>query len=591
MKKNKNNEEEKEKNKKKKSRNKSSLNLDNVKEITIEEKGTKKEKAEKKKLQEKHAQKVRKTNNDKKHEEIMNNMINKRKKRNIIVLSLLFIFIILIVLSTIFALINLNNENLLRNMYVGEISISNIPKEEAINILNNTFKEISDKPIILKLDDYTREITPNEINFKIQAEKTVAKAYNIGRTTNIFKNNFTILNSYLKKNNISIKYTYNKELLEQILKDVSVKIPNKTIESTYIIKEDKLIINKGKAGQDVIIDDLNDKIINTFINLKTNITLTIPTKETTPEPINLEKISKEITKDVKDATYDEKTKKITPEVIGIKFAIPISKAEEILFEEKDKYIIPLKLTKPKITTNDLKNKYNLHIFNDLLAKETTHYDATNINRSINMEVSSKQINGTIIKPGEEFSFNSFVGNTVEADGYKLSVGYAGGRAVPMMGGGVCQISSAIYATALKVNLQITERFNHVCPVSYLPPGLDATTALGSCDLRFINNRNYPIKLIINTANGVSTVEIRGVKEKDDPIIKLTSTKLNTVPYTTSYIYDYSLKPGEKKVEVQGLAGFTSELYKETYINGVLINKELVSVDTYKPLNEVIRINE
>lgn len=137
---------------------------------------------------------------------------------------------------------------------------------------------------------------------------------------------------------------------------------------------------------------------------------------------------------MQNASYNKETKEIIPEVVGIKFAIPINKAQEILAEKKDKYIIPLTITKPKITTNSLKDKYNLYLFNDLLAKETTHYDATNKNRSINLEISSKQISGTIVKPGQEFSFNSFVGNTVASDGYKPAIGYAGGRAVQMMGG-------------------------------------------------------------------------------------------------------------------------------------------------------------
>lgn len=591
MEKDKKNTKEKENKKTKNKRKRSSLNLDDVREITLEEKGTKKQKAEKKKREEKHIQKVRKTHNNMKHEEIMNNMIKKRNKRNVVILSLLLLFILLIIFSTIFALINVNNENILNKIYVGNISISNMEKDEAINTLLNTFKEKADKPITLKLNDYTREITPNEIDFEIQAEKTVSNAYNIGRSTNIFTNNFAILSSYFKNKNIELEYSYDRELLEYILKDISVKIPGKTKESTYVVKGNKLIIDKGKAGVDVVTDDLSNKIINAFVNLNTDTTLIIPTKETTPEPINLDKISSEITKKVKNASYNKQKKEITPEIVGVEFAVSLTKAQEILAEKKDKYTIPLKITKPKVTTNILKDKYNLHLFNDVLAKETTHYDATNKNRAINLEISSKQISGTIVKPGEEFSFNSFVGNTVAADGYKPATGYAGGRAVQMMGGGVCQISSEIYAAALKLDLRITERFNHVCPVSYLPPGLDAATALGSCDLRFINNRKYPIKIIINTANGVSTVEIRGIKEKNEPVIKLTSTKYNVIPYTTSYIYDESLKKGQEKVEIQGLSGFTSKLYKEIYVNGVLTKKQLISTDTYRPLHEVIRRNK
>lgn len=569
----------------------SGLKLDDVKEISKTNNITKKAKAEEKQKEEAHAQKVRKANNDKRLEEQMRVMIQKRKRKKTLILSSLVVFIFLIIFSTIFALLNLNNDKILKNISVGNVSISSMSKEEAINNLMTSFYAAADKPITLKLEDYSREITPNEIDFEVQSEKTVSKAYNVGRSTNIFSNNFDILSSYFKKRNFDIEYNYDRQLLEQILKDVSVKIPGKTMENTWTVKKDKLVIIKGEEGVDILSDDLSKQILNSFLNLNTDTTVNIPTKATIPEPINIEKISTEITKEAKDATFNKKTKHITPEVNGVKLGISLSEAKKMLSEDKDKYTIPLKISAPKITTQSIKNKYDLHLFNDILSQETTYYDATNINRSINLEVSSRQINGTVLLPGHEFSFNSFVGNTVASDGYKLSLGYAGGKAVPMMGGGVCQISSAIYATALKLDLRITERFNHVCPVSYLPPGLDAATALGSCDLRFINNRKHPIKIVIKSANGVSTVQILGVKEENEPVIKLTSTKLNNVPFTTSYVYDGSLKRGEEQIEIQGLAGFTSKLYKETYVNGMLTNKELVSIDTYKPLHQVIRRNK
>ena len=160
----------------------------------------------------------------------------------------------------------------------------------------------------------------------------------------------------------------------------------------------------------------------------------------------------------------------------------------------------------------------------------------------------------------------------------------------MMGGGVCQISSEIYSAALKANLKITERYNHAFPVSYLPPSQDAAVALGSCDLKFINNRKEPIKLILKTGNGVSSVEIRGVKEPDEPVIKLIPTKLYTVPFKTVYVHDSSLKKGRQVIDNYGITGYTSKLYKETYVNGILIDKVLVSTDTYQALNQTVRRN-
>lgn len=569
---------------------KSSINLKDVKVIERTEVKDKKKREEKKLKESELKEKIARKNKEKKVEKVMENMIKKRKNTNILISVFLLLIILLIIFSTSFALMNFNNENIFKNIFVNNIEVSYLSKEEAINKLLLAFNSTADKSITLKLEDYTRELSPNDIDFEVLAEKTITKAYSIGRSTNLFKNNFNILNSYLRPTNIPIEYTYDRQLLEQIISDIAVKIPGKTIENTYTIKKDNLTINKGTAGVDIITEDLTNQIINAFISFNTNSTFIIPTKETIPQPINIEKISSEITKTAVNATYDEKTKVITPETNGIEFAISIAEAKVILSEDKEKYIIPLKITIPKVNTEYIKEKYDLYIFNDTLAKETTYYDATYWSRSTNLELASKQINGTIIRPGEEFSFNSFVGATSAEDGYQLAMGFSGGKSVPMMGGGVCQISSEIYSAALKTNLKITERYNHVCPVSYLPPGQDSTTDLGSCDLRFINNRKEPIKLVIKSGNGVSSVEIKGVKEPDEPVIKLSSTKLTTVPYKTTYVYDSSLKKGVELIDSYGVAGYTSKLYKETYVNGILISKDLISTDTYQPLHQIVRTN-
>lgn len=573
------------------SKKQSSLNLEDVKTIEKTDVKNQEQPQETSKKEKEHKEKVKKKKQEIKHEKIMENMIQKRKNINILLSVLLLLVIVVIVFSTIFALSNLSNESIISNIYVSNIPISHYTKEEAMNKLLIEYNKVSDLSIILKFEDYTREVSPNDIDFEIQTEKTVAKAYNIGRTNNIFKNNFDILFSLFKNTDIEPEYTYDRQLLDQLISDISVKIPGRTIEHTYTIKKKELIINKGMLGINVITEELTDHIIKNFSTLSAEKNIIIPTKETLPEPLNIEKISKEITEEPQNATYDTKTKIITPETNGVKFAITLAEARTVLAEEKDKYIIPLTITKPKITTDTIKDKYNLYVFDDILAKETTYYDATYWTRSNNLEVATKQINGTIVKPGKEFSFNSFVGDTSAADGYQAAIGYAGGRSVPMMGGGVCQISSEIYSAALKANLKITERYNHVCPVSYLPPGQDAATDLGSCDLKFINNRKEAIKIVLKTGNGVSTVEIRGVKEPDDPVIKLSSTKISTVPFSTIYVQDSSLKAGKQVIDTYGIHGYTSKLYKETYVNGILINKSLISTDTYKPLHQVIRRNK
>ena len=118
----------------------------------------------------------------------------------------------------------------------------------------------------------------------------------------------------------------------------------------------------------------------------------------------------------------------------------MEEARNILIEEKETYVIPLKITKPEIGIEDLGDK----LFKQTLAKYTTIYDAGEYNRSHNIALAAKTINGTILLPGETFSYNKVLGKRTAAGGYKEAGGYAGGRVVQTLAGGICQISSTLY---------------------------------------------------------------------------------------------------------------------------------------------------
>src|SRR5699024_6449408 len=98
---------------------------------------------------------------------------------------------------------------------------------------------------------------------------------------------------------------------------------------------------------------------------------------------------------------------------------------------------PLKITVPKKTIEDLGEE----AFPNKLATYTTRYDPSNENRSNNIAISSEKIDGTIIMPGEIFSYNQIVGERTIAAGYKEAGAYAGGKVVQDVGGGICQTSS------------------------------------------------------------------------------------------------------------------------------------------------------
>ena len=261
----------------------------------------------------------------------------------------------------------------------------------------------------------------------------------------------------------------------------------------------------------------------------------------------------------------------------------MEEAKKIIQEDKETYEIPLKITKPKVKTSDLGNK----IFKQTLAKYTTIYDAGNKSRATNIAIAARTINGTIILPGETFSYNKILGNTTKEKGYQLGTAYVAGKVVPAYGGGICQVSTTLYNTVLYANLEIVERYNHSYTVSYVPAGRDATVSYGGKDFKFKNTRTYPIKIVANARNGVVSISLVGIKEKKEYDIEITSQVLSTKAYSTTYQENSSLAEGKQRILQTGHNGYTSKAYKIVKYNGKTISKTLLSSDTYQPMNRII----
>ena len=170
-----------------------------------------------------------------------------------------------------------------------------------------------------------------------------------------------------------------------------------------------------------------------------------------------------------------------------------------------------------------------------IASYTTNYStsAANTDRNYNMQLACDAINGTILLPGEEFSYNDAlfaVGNPYED--YRYAGAYSNGQVVSEVGGGICQVSSTLYYCTLYANLEIVERYCHYFGVNYLPAGLDATVSWPNPDFKFKNDRDYPIKIEAYVQNGQVTVKIWGT-DVDGSYVELRSTKL--VVYDSVYV--------------------------------------------------------
>jgi vancomycin resistance protein YoaR len=181
--------------------------------------------------------------------------------------------------------------------------------------------------------------------------------------------------------------------------------------------------------------------------------------------------------------------------------------------------LSLRQVPPKVTAAHLGS------MNTLLAAYSTSMGGSSRNRRHNIQVACQAIDGTVLLPGEVFSYNDIVGPRSERAGFRTAPVIIRGELVPGTGGGICQVSSTLYNLALLGGLKIVRRSHHQFPVHYVPPGRDATVAYGSLDLRFANSLPHPIALDVKTAGSRVVVHLYGCADcKRD--VRLVSSRVS-----------------------------------------------------------------
>lgn len=489
---------------------------------------------------------------NKNEEAIQNETIKKNNKKLMLPIILIVVMFIFIgTFSTAFALVNMFGDCIIPGISINGIDVSGLTKQSAINKIQDSINKELEKDISLVYDDFSTTIKPTQFEFAYNIEEAINIAYQKGREENIIKNNYKIISTYMNNIEITLNYTYNSELLQNILGEVEQQLPEKVEQPTYYIKDGNIILSPGKAGWVIDKQKLEEMIIETIKNKKIY-AVEIPVKTVEPSQIDVEGFRQLIYVEPQNAYYTTEPFEVHEEVIGVDFNV--EEVKQMLKEKQEQYIIKLIYTIPEFT----KNQIGTEAFPDLLSSFSTKYNASDRDRTTNLKLASNSINGIVLMPGEEFSYNTVLGPRTAARGYKNAKIFSNGEVVDGIGGGICQISSTLYNAVLYANLEITQRRNHQFVTSYLKAGLDATVVYGSQDFKFKNSRKYPIKIVSQVSGGVAKIEIYGKKEDVEYGIKLSASIVEKT--------DTSIK---------------SVTYMYKYLEGNEVDKILLSRDTYK----------
>ena len=305
-----------------------------------------------------------------------------------------------------------------------------------------------------------------------------------------------------------------------------------------------------------------------------------------PAEIDLGKIHREHYRAPVDATFDKETFDVIPSEEGYGFDLEAAKEQLSQAEYGATIEIPFQTFAPELTTEAL----SAVLFRDTLASYTAS-SGSSWNRDTNLRLACEALNGTILFPGDVFSYNDTLGERTPERGYKPAATYMGDKTVDTYGGGICQVSSTLYYCTLMADLETVSRAEHSYANSYVPLGMDATVFWPSLDFRFRNNTNYPIRIEASASGGSTTIKLIGTDEKDY-YVKMESVTVDVYGYKTEYKEMASDNPDgyrDGQYITTPYTGYFVKSYRCKYDKQThaLISRDFVTDSKYNSRNAVI----
>ncbi|MGE5575673.1 MAG: VanW family protein [Syntrophothermus sp.] len=201
------------------------------------------------------------------------------------------------------------------------------------------------------------------------------------------------------------------------------------------------------------------------------------------------------------ARFDERTWEIIPGKPGFTPNVAATLRRVMAAKPGEKVRLAANRVEPGVTEEELQSRIRT------IGRYTTTIKEDKPDRLENIRITVRDLNYTIVRPGEIFSFNQVVGMPTRAKGYKPGVVFEDdGTTKIELGGGMCQVSSTLYNAVLEARFPVVERHRHSKPVSYVPPGRDATV-YDDKDFRFRNNRANPVMIRGRVADGQVSIVI------------------------------------------------------------------------------------
>lgn len=450
-----------------------------------------------------------------------------------------------------------NGDRVLPNVTVSGVAVGGMTRGEAESALQALSGEPEERFSAALPDGTSLSRSFSELGLSVSAADTASELLKLGRSGNLSDDLRGILSALLgRTEDIRAEAPGLKtEALASLAAEAARLSEREPTEARVFSDENGLSITLGFAGCAVDADALTEAFRAAILRGERSFTVSA---EPIPAPAaDLAGLLALIALEPTDAAFTEDGE-VIPEKYGRTFDIGAAEAALAEAAEGETVEIPFETVMPERLAEEIRPL----VFRDRLASYRSGL-TDNETRTNNIRLAAASVDGTVLLPGELFSYNAALGERTPERGYGESSAYSFGRVVEEVGGGICQLSSELYLCCLLADEEIVERTNHAYYQGYVPYGFDATVSWGGPDFRFRNSGDYPLKLRAWVEDGSLVVELWGTKQSEGHI-ELKYEINQTLPAGIRYEESDELKPGQQQTADYGRDGMKVYTYRLYY---------------------------
>ena len=518
----------------------------------------------------------------------------RKNKSKTVMIVLLAVVALMLLSASVFAYMTLQNDGIYKGVTVDGLDVSGLGRQAVQQFLETELsKPTESMEITLKTGESELKASYPELGVKYDVQRAAEAAYSIGRSGNVFVRLYDIARAGIKGAQIDVSQSFDQSKVDNFVTRFSVNKFKSVKENSLVILDSSVVIRSGNHGESIDRTE-TAKLVTDMIKSGKSGTIELHAIITNPAKFNVDDLYNQIVSEPIDAGYKVENSQLVmvPHAMGRKIdktALANIVAEVEKAEDTER-TLPVTFTKPEITSDMVSTM----LFKDELASYNTTFSTATENgknRKYNMGLAVAKIDGLILLPGDEFSYNKVVGPRDIEHGYKEAHVYINGRIENGIGGGICQVSTTMYNAILKADLKVNERRSHSFTVGYVPLGQDATAYYGGTDFRFVNTTKWPIRLNASVSGNKISFKMTGTNETPDKSVIISNKILSHTPHETKNFDDPNLQYGKTKIKQEGSDGYVVETYKTVKMAGKVISQTKLHTSTYKPCTEEIWVGK